>query len=291
MRRRNLVSGVVFAFLAISLATPPAPAGSITGIVRDRGKPPPNGISGVSVQVRSTDGKVLDIQAITDADGEFTLREVPDGDYTIVLNKVGYIPRPAESRKLKIEGQGKVGEIKLMRAYLAADSAADYYGMIAADIARTASSGPDTVQRKKKVYVEEWRRLRAISLPPSSKAYLAAGLVKRDEEALRYVPEIKAYLEAKPEDIRKAETRFEMALVGKMSLPPREEANHLNVGPEIIADIVLMQARNGSVSEEKRMALVREFLASWEDTDAARVFAGYQKEGLEKIPTLPPFEK
>ena len=159
--------------------------------------------------------------------------------------------------------------------------------MVASTIVKKASDDRD----HEKVYRMEWRRLLFINLPPSSKAYVAEGVEKQDDTAKGYIPSMKAYLAAKPDDIHKAETLFFMALIGKMPLPEREAMSDLKVGPEVVADIALMMARNGSVPAEMRTAFVKEFMGKWDDTEAATLFTGYQKDGLDKVPASLPFEK
>jgi broad specificity phosphatase PhoE len=117
---------------------------------------------------------------------------------------------------------------------------------------------------------------------------LAVELERRDPSASRHLPEMRAYLVAKPENIRKAEDRFDKALHDKDQLPSNKEMEGLKVEQEIVADIMLVQARNASVSEEMRARLVKRFLGEWEGTLAARRFLEYQREGLDDIPTPPP---
>jgi hypothetical protein len=117
------------------------------------------------------------------------------------------------------------------------------------------------------------------------------GINKQDETAERYIPSMKAYLAAKPENIRKAEAMFLMSLMGKMGVPSKEEMTNLEISPQIVADIALMMARSASVPEDMRMAFEKEFMEKWNDTDAATLFAGYQKDGLDTVPSHLPFKK
>lgn len=289
MPRMRTMAGFILALWTVGLISPAALANSIGGTVRDEGKNPPNGISGVMVQVRDGKGNLLDPKATTNTDGEFTLKDVPAGSYTIVLNKVGYVPHPDESKKLTVANDPEdAGDLLLMQAYASADTAAAYYGVVASVIVKKASAAGD---EKGKVYAEECRRLLVINLPPSSKALVMVGMNKEDDTAERYVPMMKAYLAAKPDNIRKAEALFSMSLMGKTGVPSTEDMNNLEISPQIVADIALMMARNASVPEDMRMAFVKEFMGKWYDTEAATLFTGYQKEGLDTVPSHLPFKK
>jgi hypothetical protein len=117
------------------------------------------------VELRLESGKVLDVKVITDTEGGFKLVGVPEGDYTIILNKIGYIPRPNESKKLRVKDKENAGELWLIKAY----GTASYYSVVATEIVnRVSMAGTDA--NKRRVYTDEWKRLRVVGLPPSSKA-------------------------------------------------------------------------------------------------------------------------
>lgn len=58
------------------------PAGSITGVVLDDSR---HAIQGAVVYIRA-----LNLGAVTAADGSFSLRGVPEGQYDVCVNYVGY---------------------------------------------------------------------------------------------------------------------------------------------------------------------------------------------------------
>lgn len=283
MSSRGSIFGVLLALLAACHPGPQAAAGSVKGSVVDPGTD--QGIAAVVVKLRQSDGSYLGVQGATDAGGAFTVDQVPDGTYVVVLDKVGYVPRPDPAKTVTVGGSVDAGRLSLLQAL----ASAEYYQNLAAKIAARAPADGD---RKAKAYGAFWNRLRAINLPPSSKAMFAAGLAERDESVTRSVPEIGEYAKAKPEDIRKAELAFERAVTGGESLPSppgfTDAEPGLKIGPTVIADLVLQQARNTAVSNEKRTAFSKEFAAKWEGSDAAKVFAEYQKAGLDKNLVLPP---
>jgi hypothetical protein len=255
-------SAVVLSVLAASGPWSAAIGATLTGVVKDQGRNAPNGIAGVTVQVRLANGKYHSVKTITDTDGEFALTDAPDEDCTIVLDKVGYVPRPDDSTSVK-KGQVKVGEIMLVRAY--ADAA--YYDSLARRIAMNAQMGD-----KEGVYLVEWIRLQTINLPPSSRAMVATKLKELDEKVVKYVPHMKAYLEDKPADIRKVEQRFDMARNGKASIPSQLEVALMNVSEQIVADIMITQISDESVPEAQRSALKKEFQGRWDGTNAVTLF-------------------
>ncbi len=288
MSSRNSVLGVLFTLLALCHPCPRALAGSVKGSVIDPGTDPVSGIPAVVVRLRLSNGTYLEVQGTTDTDGAFTLDPVPEGNYTVVLDKVGYVPRPNDAKTLKVDGPADAGQMSLLRAL----ASADYYQNLAGKLTARAPAGEE---ERAKAYSDLWNGLRVINLPPSSKAAFAAGLAKRDESVTRTVPEIGEYVKAQPDDIRKAEAAFEKALTSGESLPSptgfTDADNGLKIGPTIVADIVLQQARNTAVPKEKRKAFSREFTAKWEGSDAAKAFIAYQEAGLDKDPGVRPRRK
>lgn len=288
MSSRSSVLRVLFTLFALCHPGPQALAGSVKGSVIDPGTNPPKGIPAVVVRLRLSNGNYLEVKGATDTDGGFTLDPVPEGTYTLVLDKVGYVPRPKEAKSVKVDGLVDAGQLPLLPAL----ASAEYYQNLAATVTARAPADSD---EKVKAYGEFWNYLRVINLPPSSKAAFAAGLAKRDESVTRAVPEIGEYAKAQPDDIRKAEAVFEKALTGGESLPSPADFTDaepgLKVGPTVVADIVLQQARNTAVSNEKRTAYSKEFAAKWEGSDAAKIFVEYQKAGLDKNLAFPPDRK
>ena len=90
------------AFATVGLLCDESMAGAIKGGVRDQGKKPPdNGLSGAKVQLRREGGSLTDA-VITDADGQYEISNVDEGEYTLVVTKVGYIPRPSNGRRSRL---------------------------------------------------------------------------------------------------------------------------------------------------------------------------------------------
>jgi Carboxypeptidase regulatory-like domain len=261
-------------------------AGSLKGSVRDGvGNPPTNGLAAAKVQLLFPSGKLSDPVG-TDGDGNYQIPDVPDGEYTLIVVKVGYIPRPKTMSKIQIAGDAQAEDVKLFREY--GNSA--YYSKLAESIKKEATNHPeDSSDYKRKVYTSAWSSLRSFNLPPSSTARFAHELNKQDSSAGELLPDLKYYLDANPENIKNAETRFGQALKGKAELPGKDSLNDLKIDPEIVADLVTFQAKAAD-SEKQRDAFVQEFLLKWDETAASKRFLDVQKHDLEKRPLNRPPE-
>src|SRR5689334_15825717 len=76
--------------LAAATAQAQVPAGTrITGVVLESGATPGaiGGISGATIQLAGTSDST-----VSDDDGHFSLRQVPAGQYTITVRRIGFLP-------------------------------------------------------------------------------------------------------------------------------------------------------------------------------------------------------
>jgi Carboxypeptidase regulatory-like domain len=278
MRDKFFFAAMVLAFAAATLSGNVATAASLKGDVRDQGKnPPANGLSGARVQLRFSGGKLTD-PVITDTDGQYQIARIAKGEYTLVVTMMGYIPRPHEQTKIKVDGDAKADDVLLMQQY----GTTPYYSVVATGIIRKVATAPKDYQRE--VLAIEWDNLRAIDLPPSSKARLASELNKQDASVKEVLPDIKSYLATNPEDIMKAQLRFSQALAGKADLPGKDSLDDMKLSHEIVADMVLFQVKGSTEPEEKQTVFVEEFLRKWDDTLASKQVL--QKLALDKSPRI-----
>ncbi len=269
--------------LAAGVSAGEAATGSLGGGVLDQGKKPPNGLSGAKVRLRLSDGKLTE-PVITDSDGRYRIDNVPTGEHTLVVTKTGYIPRPYERTRIKVDGAARADDVQLMQAY----GSSAYYATVAAGIAeRVASAGRDDQPR---ALTGEWEFLRAINLPPSSKALLARELDKKDTRAKEMLPDFKSYLAAEPDAIVKAQAQFGQALAGKDSLPAKASLGDMKLSDDVVADVVLFQVKGSTEPPARRKAFVSEFLLKWDDTRASRRFLKLQKSDSERGPAVIPPE-
>ena len=272
-------SFLLSALLALAVApfsSDKATADSVMGSVLDSGKDPPaNGVSGAKVQLRLPNGKLVDRVFITDTDGQYHIVDVEKGDYTLVVTKVGYAPRPHELTKVKIDGNAKADDVVLMQ-----DDGTDvYYSVVATHLLNKVAAAPKDARRT--VFTYEWNNWSTINLPPSSKARLSIALNKQDAKAGETLPDLKIYLTAKPEQITKAQALFGQALAGNRDLPERESLGDLGLSDEIVADMVLFQVKNSTEPKKKTETFIHEFLLKWDETQASKRFLTQQKKSLE----------
>lgn len=276
MRDRIFLLSALLSLAGAGLPAGEGMAGSCKGVVRDwEGKPPADGLPAADVRLRSRDGALTD-PVQTDADGGYEIDKVPDGDYTLVVVKVGYVPRPHNYTKVKVAGDVRADDVRLIREY--GDEI--YYSGIAAAIVGKAAGAP--ANEKRNVYTTAWDDMRVINLPPSSKARLASELNRRDPDAVEMVPDLKYYTDVNPEDVKKVEVRFNEAIRGKADFPGKGSLDDLKINPQIVADCALHQAK-GAESATQREAFVNEFLLHWDDTPASKRFKDMKKD-LDKHP-------
>ena len=268
------------AFATVGLLCDESMAGAIKGGVRDQGKKPPdNGLSGAKVQLRREGGSLTDA-VITDADGQYEISNVDEGEYTLVVTKVGYIPRPLERTKVKVGPDATVDDVELMQ-----ENGNDaYYAVVAKAMMQRADSDrvrvkANAVSERDSALSYEWAYLQVIELPPSSKARIAVQLSKHDPEARDSVPDLAAYLASSPQQITEAEQLFSRAIEGKSEVPGKDRLESMKIHQEIVADIVAHQVRSTSAPEAQRKAFISEFLGKWEDTLAAKRFLTPRRTG------------
>ena len=237
-----------------------AAAGTATGHVRDYGKPSPtDGISGAKVWLQLAPGKQT-TTVITDTDGQYRMTNVPNGAYTLVVDKVGYIPRPHEQTKLNIKGNILVPDVILW----VENATTAYYEAAAGRIVKMRANAKPEIRAG--WYTSQWGDLRAINLPPSSRAVLAKELNKQDASAAKLSPEVQTYLAASPEEISKAEILFGNAIAGKGNIPEKDSLSESKLPQAVVADVVLSQLKDSTAPKEKRDAFVKEFVRKWDDT-------------------------
>jgi hypothetical protein len=241
-----------------------AQAGDVHGAVRDLGRAPPaNGISGARVQLVPRGGGAPVPAGITNAKGEYRAAKVPDGDYTVVVDALGYVPRPHDRTRRTVKAGGNdLGDVALMRAY-----GSDAYYMVVAEQLVAAAGKSDS---KPKAYAAAWHSLREAGLPPPSKVLLARWIDRRDKDARRALPALNDYLAVNPEDALAVLKDFQSAFAGKAAMPNRAGVADRRAPDQVVADIVLFQLKAPSGSQEQREAFLRQFLSTWEGTAAAR---------------------
>jgi hypothetical protein len=271
MRYKLFYFSTLLALVAVALAGSEAAAGSVEGSVRDMGKnPPANGLSGAKVWLHALSGKESD-PVITNTDGQYHIANVANGEYKLVVAKVGYVPNPHDRTQIIVKGDAKADDVLLMQAF----ASQAYYSTVANGIVKNVAATPTDVRQK--VLTHEWDNLRAINLPPSSKAILASEWNKQDAKAKELLPDLEAYVAAKPESVLKAQTLFGQALVGKGKIPGKDTLNDLGISDEVVADLVLFQIKGSTEPEWKRKVFVNEFLQEWNDTPASKRFVALEK--------------
>jgi hypothetical protein len=269
----------VIAALALALSASPVTAGEVVGAVRDIGaRPPSQGVSGAKVKLVPGRGDAVSA-GITDRKGEYHIANVPNGDYTVVVDAVGYVPRPHKRTQKTVQtGKNNLGVVLLMRAY-GPDA---YYQVVADALVKAAQSGPDSATAKR--YARAWQELREVGLPPQSKAQLVRLIDQRDMKAKEALPAMKDYLAVSPQDIDAAVKAFHDAFLGKASMPTKASLADRRIREEVVADIVLFQLTASSGSEEQRVEFLRKFRSTWMGTSAAdEVIAVIDKGGKSSI--------
>ena len=206
----NCTVGVIAIFLSATLGH----SGNVKGCVRDMGgKEPDNGISGVLVKLSPKVGEAID-GGITDAKGEYRVRNVPNGKYTLIFDKVGYVPRPHNKTKTTIkDGNNDMVDIMLLRSY----GNYGYYEAIADMFVAKGNTAPS----KTEMYSNQWKGLRVINLPPPTKATLARWITQKDAGAVQMLPVLHEYMQVDAEKIDLVTAKFAQALVGGAALPSR----------------------------------------------------------------------
>jgi hypothetical protein len=263
MSRQTLLLHCMAGVLAICLFATLANAGDVQGFVRDEGgTAPDNGISGVRVKFRPKKGETFD-GGITNAKGKYRVPNVPNGEYTLVFDKVGYVPRPHDKTKTTIkDGNNDIHDIMLMRSF----GTYAYYQVIAKKFVAKGNAAPS----KSEMYANQWIKLREINFPPTSKAGLAYWITQKDKEAEHILPALNDYLQVDVKNIDLVAADFKKALVGQADLPSKASLAEFKVGDEVLTDIVLHELRGDAGSASQRRAFLEQFESMWQGTKPAK---------------------
>lgn len=101
---------IVMAALTVAMPVVAVAKGDITGRVVGRGSGEPIEFALVQLVSEKT-GKTISIGANTDENGDFILRNVPDGNYSVQITLIGNVP---QSRPVKVSGKDvSVGTVQL----------------------------------------------------------------------------------------------------------------------------------------------------------------------------------
>ena len=242
--------------------------------------PPRKPLVGAKVWVRLVKGGKLlpgpNDPVRTNADGKFHVKAVPNGVCELIVDVQPYPVYYSE--KIAVKDSDEKADVCLMPL----TATAEQYGNVAVTLVNLAP--PEDGGMREDYYAKEWKGWVNMNLPPSSRTHLAFALNQKDKSAAAGQADLKTYTKETPENVRTVEALFGQALAGKKDLPSKTSLGELKVGNEVIADVMLYQLRDSSLSEEMRSALAKEFLKKWEGTVAATRFAAYQRQGLDNAP-------
>jgi len=244
--------------------------GSLTGHVRD-GVTPASGVPGAKVQLRDSKGKLTD-PVITDTDGQYDLKKVDDGEYTLVVTKVGYVPRPCEKPKVKVQETATADDVLLIQS----TGNAAYYTAVATVIRTFAMAAPE--QQRDGVLRQAWSALRTVNLPPASKSYVAVALNEQNAGIKDIVPAIRGYLKTTPDVIKRAQAMLEKALGDASQLPSESSLRDLGLDSDVVADLVHYVANDTAQTVDRRTLFVNEFRIKWDKTTTLKYFDGFSAE-------------
>jgi hypothetical protein len=267
MRHSSFGITALLGLAAFAYSTVWASAANVTGKVRDPSQSPPKDLlSGAKVHLHDQKGKKTKT-FLSDADGTYVVKDVDDGEYTVVVEMNDYVRNPEDRTKITVMGDATAPDITLTRAY--GDN--QYYGQVADQVVKRVESIPE--DQRGKAMLSEWNHLQAINLPPASKARFAVQLNERYARAREILPDLAPYLAATPEQIAEGQKLFNKALNGETDFPTRDRLlAAFNLGDAIVSDMVLSEVQNTKLPRQKRNAFAREFLARWEGTPASDHF-------------------
>lgn len=261
-RSANVIAKGVLSLMPLFAAPLNVYGVEIRGFIGDQaGTKPASGIPGAKVTLIPAQGKRIESKG-TNAKGEYSIKDVPKAKYKVIVDVVGYIPRPHDHTEVDVDDKDVVAsDILLWKA----NAAEAYYDKVAEIF--VAESGQDAGD-KKKVYTNLWNTTRSIDLAPKSKYYLIKSIDKRDGIAKDVVPEMKDYLVASPDHIARIQKAVGFAIEGKESIPAKLMVSELGIGHELLGDIVLHELKGSSLSPEQILTFTRNFDGEWGKTSA-----------------------
>jgi uncharacterized protein (TIGR03067 family) len=267
MRKQPLVYRFAMPAVLLLVFSHQATGASVTGHVRD--KVSQATVAGAKVQLRNKSGNLSD-PVLTNTDGQYDVKMVDDGEYVVVVNKVGFIPRPCADVRVKVHNQVTANDVLLTQL---TESAAYYVAYGGVLLKAVGNASPKEGARVLRV---EWEDLGAMRLPPSCKAIVARTISSKAPFVKEITPEIEAYAKAAPESIKKAQEMFEKAIGSQGEVPSEAAMKGLGLDATLVADLMLYAANDPSQSDQ-RPQFIEQFRGKWENTLALTRFDEIRK--------------
>jgi hypothetical protein len=255
------IRATVFCGLAsLVLLVQTAPAGAISGAVRDTSKSPPgDSASGVWIQLEDGNNQRVGMRVQSDGGGQYEIPGVPDGQFTLVADALGYSPR-IQRIPVTINGASRANDIWVTQNDPSRQAGLSH--------ARTINDRLKASPNKREALSREWGYLQAINYPPASRAWLASGLAEIDGEARAILPDLNAYAECPADRVAESQDLFHRALIVGGEPPDRARLEAMGIRPEIAADVATFVVRGSAEPDPKKQAFVEHFRRQWEGTDA-----------------------
>ena len=211
------------------------------------------GIPGVLVVARSGNVVLEADNKITDATGEYVIKDVPVGKTQIEFRRDGYINDPTI-----VAIDAAAGTPAVADAYLMPSQPEDpgYYARLAEKMWNAALASDN----KTKSFRAEWDKLYGFGLNPAAKIELSKALGE-NAGAVEAVPIIADYQRLDPMLLQRAQEQFAAARMDPAKLPRPESIR--GVPKPIGADVFILLLQKPNVSAEQRAAALEAFSRSW----------------------------
>jgi len=223
----------------ITLLAGTAHAGNVKGVVRDCGKPKPNGIDGVKVHLISTSstGRARKISVgPTDAQGNYEKTMVDDGTYELVAEATGYSRVGTNPSVKVVSGDNNMPDIELMLANADQNTYQKIGQQLGAQI-RTKSDKQKSYDALSGVWRED-------GLPPAAKLFVIQGITLSDEGAKTAYKPFEDYLGSTEDGIKQAQAAIQEIVLNGKDLPQLTQFTEgMKVKGDVLADITAYQLR------------------------------------------------
>ena len=224
--------------------------GTLTGRVVDENSANEEGIATVIVSIKNAN-----LTTKTDADGHYTLTEVPLGDAKVHFHRKNYLCG-SNPREIEV----KAGDNPLGNTYMWKRDDVDYAGVAKRMLERSNSN--------KTILFQDWVGRLSAGMPPESLWHLARDLNEEDRTVSEVFP-IAKYLEFEKGAIVDARKDFEELLAGKIELAPFDAKNTSDqIKNLILSDMIFAQLYSPTLSRQDRSTLYGVLRDQWSTAPA-----------------------
>lgn len=253
MRMATLFRAALVICSLLPSAASESRGGDVSGTIFDDGAVNDTGLSGVSVTVTPKGSSSLPSKN-NNADGTYSVKDVPDGPGEITFRKIGFSPAKVTHNYKIANGKATVNA----RMWKTNANQA-YYRRVAANILVRFRQYDD----RKTAYAHELGPFMRSPFRPESKWQVASDLEKSEAGIGEAVPFIKTYADSNIRSIRDMQRTCYIGAVNGSGFPDADYFANKSISSSMAADALIWIDNDSRVSEKSKKEFRESFMKKW----------------------------